>query len=56
MKLPLAVCVDMVHMIFLGSSKGTHIAPNEMFKLTYPVNVQSLCHLVRTRPSRFVAT
>ena len=27
-----AVCVGMVHMIFSGSSKGTHTAPNEIFK------------------------
>ena len=34
-QLLVAVCVGMVHMIFSGSSKGTHTAPNEIFKLTY---------------------
>ena len=30
-----AVCEGMVHMIFSGSSKGTHTAHNDFFKLTY---------------------
>ena len=30
-----AVCVGMVHMIFSGSSKGTHTAHNDFCKLTY---------------------
>ena len=30
-----AVCVGMVHMIYSGSSKGTHTAPYEIFNLTY---------------------
>ena len=31
-QLLVAVCVGMVHMIFSGSSKVTHTAPNELFK------------------------
>ena len=37
-----AVCVGMVYMIFSGSSKSTHTAPNESFALTYIQFVQSL--------------
>ena len=29
LKLPVAVCVGMVHMIFSGSPKDTHTAPNK---------------------------
>ena len=36
-QLLIAVCVGMVHIIFSGSSKGTHTAPNEIFKLCYQV-------------------
>ena len=48
-QLLIAVCIGMVHMIFSGSSSGTHTAPNEIFKLTYPVYVQYLCPLLRTQ-------
>ena len=34
-QLLVAVCVVMSHMIFSGSSKGTHTAHNEISKLTY---------------------
>ena len=33
-QLLVAVCVSMVYMIFSVSSKGTHTAPNEIFKST----------------------
>ena len=33
-QLLVAVCVDLVHMIFSGLSKGKHTARNEIFKLT----------------------
>ena len=46
-KLPVAVCVGIVHIIFTGSSKGTHTAPNKIFKLTYPAYVQTLRPLLR---------
>ena len=48
-KLPVAICVGMVHMIFSGSPKGTHTSPNEIFELTYPDYVQSLRPLLRTQ-------
>ena len=38
-QLLVAVCVGMVHMIFSGSTKGTHTAPYEIVKLIYPVYV-----------------
>ena len=48
-KLTIAVCVGKVHMILSGSQKGTHTAPNEIFKLTHLVYVQSLRPLLRTQ-------
>ena len=46
LQLLVAVCVDMVQMIFSGSSKGTYTAPNEIFKLTY---IQFMLSLYATR-------
>ena len=48
-QLLVAVCVGMVHMICSGSSKGSHTAPNEIFKLTnIKFMLQSLRPLLRT--------
>ena len=43
-----AVCVGIMHMVFSGTSKGTHTAPTEIFKLIYPFYVQSSRPLFRT--------
>ena len=52
-QLLVAVCEGMLHMIFLGSSKGMHTAHNEIFKLTYIQFMFSITPFV-AYTSRFV--